>query len=447
VKASRFLPRTAHGALVSGFAALILAGALLLWLPCSHQAGRVGFVDALFTATSAVCVTGLIVVETGSAWTTFGQVVILVLIQAGGLGVMTVATIAFRIFRRRLSLTSQAAVQDSLLQRNSATEFRKLFRQILKITVAVEMAGAILIFVSIRDDLPTGAAIGSACFHSVSAFCNAGFSLNPDSLVGWRDSPLLLLTIMTLIVVGGLGHVAISEIAGRCRRGRAPRPSLSFHTRLVLFVSCALILVGWVGLGLLERPAGDLSTRDLVTGGLFQSVSARTAGFNTWDIGALTPAALALLVFLMFVGGSPGSCAGGVKTTTLTIWLASLWSRLRGRKTVRLLDRRVPRVLVERAGLLIGLAVMWNFFGFLLLLVTEYGGGGPGPGEVLFEQVSAFGTVGLSTGLTPGLTLGGKLWIVLTMFVGRLGPLTLATFGTRNGAPRVKYPEARILIG
>jgi trk system potassium uptake protein TrkH len=316
----------------------------------------------------------------------------------------------------------------------------------------VEVIGAVLIYLSLRGQVPLPEAVGSACFHSVSAFCNAGFSPCSDSLVSWRGNPLLMGTVMLLITLGGLGHVVIREVIARLRhlcsrRGHREARRLPYHVRVVLLTSALLILVGWIGLVVLDGPASGESFADRVGVGLFQSVSARTAGFNTVAIGALPPAALLLLVFLMFVGGSPASCAGGIKTTTLAIWIATLRSRLRGGEEVRLLGRRIPALIVKRVGLLVGLALLWNFVGLLLLTVTE---GGERPAileQALFEQVSAFGTVGLSTGLTPGLSAVGKVWIALTMFVGRLGPLTLATWSVRNGRPRVKHPDGRILVG
>jgi trk system potassium uptake protein TrkH len=289
-------------------------------------------------------------------------------------------------------------------------------------------------------------------FHSVSAFCNAGFSLYSDSLASWTGNPLFIATVAVLVIAGGLGHVVLEELSARLRRvtpdgSTREARGLSCHSRLVLVGSLTLLLLGWIGLALTSSSPGGMPGGERLGGSLFQSVSARTAGFSTWEIGSLSPAALLLLVFLMFVGGSPASCAGGIKTTTFAVWLAGIRSKLKGTDDVSLMGRTVPAGVTARAGLLVGLAVVWNFLGLLVLTTSERQGRPAVVQEALFEQVSAFGTVGLSTGLTPGLTTIGKLWIALTMFVGRLGPLTLATWMTRNGAVRVKYPEGRILIG
>jgi trk system potassium uptake protein TrkH len=428
--------------LVGAFAVIILAGTVALWAPFSHVPGRVGLLDALFTSTSAVCVTGLVVVDTGRDFTPVGQAIILVLIQAGGLGVMTFAVLLLRILGRRLPISSQAAVQDSFFQRDSAAEFGRLFGQILRMTVVIELVGAAVIFSRLAPHRGSGEALGSALFHSVSAFCNAGFSLYRDSLTGFRHDLILMGTVSFLIVLGGAGHIAIQDLWGaglrRLRRDRTGR--ISLNTRLVVGTSLLLIAVGAVLL-LLTGSGGGMPEA------LFQSITARTAGFNTVGIGALPAASLLVLSLLMFVGGSPASCAGGIKTTTAAVWLARLVALVRGRTDVTILGRRIPRDLLRRVSRLVGLAVVWNLAGLLLLLTVGRTEKPPTLSEAVFEQVSAFGTVGLSTGLTGELSVAGRLWIVLTMFVGRLGPLTVATWAVRSGRPRIRHAEARVLIG
>lgn len=438
--------------LVGGFAAVIVLGTGLLLLPWSQTRGEVGVVDALFTATSAVCVTGLIVVDTGTAFTRFGQVVILVLIQVGGLGIMTFAALAFLMLGRRLSLASQAALHDAFFQRDLGVEFKKKFLQILLLTFSVELAGMLLIFLALLwRQVPLGPAWFSALFHAVSAFCNAGFSIYKDNLMGLRGCPVIMATVMSLIVLGGLGHMVLLEL-WQARQTLLVKPlagirSFSTHSRVVLRTTFGLILIGWLGLLVLGLTPGETTWGLKLSTALFQSITARTAGFNTVEIGVLPLASLLLLVLLMFIGGSPGSCAGGVKTTTLAISLAEFRAKLKGEEQVVLLDRRVPRPILDRTLVLVRLSVLWNLLGVLLLLTTEAGRPGVGLHDVLFEQISAFGTVGLSTGLTEKLSVVGRLWLTATMFVGRLGPLTIALGLLPTTHLHVKYPEGRIMIG
>lgn len=439
--------------LIGGFAGVILVGTLLLLLPWSQTKGEVGLVDALFTATSAVCVTGLIVVDTSTAYTLFGQVVIAALIQVGGLGIMTFAALAYLMLGRRLSLASQAALHDAFFQRDLGIEFKKKFLQILLITASIELAGILLIFLALLwRQVPVMDALFSAFFHSISAFCNAGFSIYKDSLIGLRDSPVIMTTIMSLIVLGGLGHMVLSELLhhGKNRlSGSVPAgpQSLSTHTRVVLRMTIALIILGCVGLLILGLTSSESTWGIKISSALFQSVTSRTAGFNTVDIGVMPLSSLLLLVLLMFIGGSPGSCAGGIKTTGLAITLAEFKARLKGEDQVVMLDRRVSKPILDRTMVLIRMSILWNILGLLLLLYTETGRPGVGFHDVLFEQISAFGTVGLSTGLTDKLTVIGRLWITATMFVGRLGPLTLAMGVLPAIHTHVKYPEGRIMIG
>jgi trk system potassium uptake protein TrkH len=439
--------------LIGGFAGVILVGTLFLLLPWSQTKGEVGFIDALFTSTSAVCVTGLVVVDTGAAYTLFGQTVIVALIQIGGLGIMTFAALAYLMLGRRLSLASQAALQDAFFQRDLGIEFKRRFFQILLITASIELVGILLIFLALLwRQAPVVQALFSAFFHSISAFCNAGFSIYKDNLIGLRDSPVIMTTVMSLIVLGGVGHMVLSELVHHSRNrlsGSAPAGpnSLSTHTRVVLRTTLALIAIGWLGLVILGLTAAETTWGMKLSTALFQSITARTAGFNTVDIGFMPLASLLLLTLLMFIGGSPGSCAGGVKTTALAISLAEFKAKLKGEEQVVILDRQVPKVILDRTMVLIRLSVLWNLLGVLLLLYTETGRPGVGLHDVLFEQISAFGTVGLSTGLTDKLTVIGRLWITATMFVGRLGPLTIA-MGVLPAIPtHVKYPEGRIMIG
>lgn len=442
--------RVPENLLVGGFGAVILLGAVVLTLPVS---GQVGFLDALFTSTSAVCVTGLVVVDTAVAFTLFGKTAIMLLIQIGGLGIMTFAALFFQFLGKRLSLKSRMVLESSFFQQDIGIEFSRLFKQILGLTALTELAGMALILAALLwRAAPPLEAMYSALFHSVSAFCNAGFSTYSDNLVGVRGSHLLLGTIMVLIVMGGLGHVVVRELWERARMRLNARESktrtrfLSLHARIVLLATAALIVAGTVGLLVFGLTPDEITPGEKWSGALFQSITARTAGFNSVDIGRLPPASLLLITLLMFVGGSPASCAGGIKTTALVVFLADLRAKLRGDFEVRLFNRRVPEDMIKRVILLCSLAALWNLVGVFVLLVLE-AGKGMALQDLLFEQVSAFGTVGLSTGVTGRLSPAGKLWIIATMFIGRLGPLTLAVWALPRKTLHVQYPEGRILIG
>jgi trk system potassium uptake protein TrkH len=445
--------RLPEAILVGSFAGVILMGALLLRLPWSQRT-PVGFLDALFTSTSAVCVTGLIVVDTATAFTPFGQTVIMLLIQAGGLGIMTFAAIAFQFLGKRLSLKSQAVLHGSFFQQDVGVNFRRIFQQILWLTAITELVGATLLFLALWPRSPHLAAdLFSSVFHAISAFCNAGFSIYTDNCMQKGLSLLFTGTIMGLIVLGGLGHMVVHEVwqkvwgslPGRAKAADTRR--LSAHSRVVLWATAFLILGGACGLLILGLTAAETTWGAKIEAALFQSITARTAGFNTVDIGRLPQASLLLLIILMFIGGSPASCAGGIKTTAFAISLAELRARMRGETEVNLLNRRIPKETLSRVSILIRLAVLWNIVGFFLLLVTEAKQPGMGMHNIIFEQISAFGTVGLSTGITDKLSVIGRIWIIATMFVGRLGPLTLAIWFFPAKQINVLCPEGRIMIG
>jgi trk system potassium uptake protein TrkH len=437
--------------LFGGFAFVILIGAILLTTPWAAHPGKVSFVDALFTSTSAVCVTGLAVVDTGSDFTFLGQVIIVILIQLGGLGIMTFAALAFQMLGRRMSLQSQAVLQDTLFQRDMANQFSLAFRTIIALTFAIEGLGIILLFFFLFQSMDPAQALFSAIFHSVSAFCNAGFSLRSDNLVGLKDNYGVLFVIMTLIVLGGLGFSVLHEIWSGLRgssigRSVAKSRTFSLHSRVVLWVSTVLVVGGTlllIGFGLTPN---ENSWAEKIVGGLFQSVTARTAGFNSVDIGKLPSTSIFILIILMFIGGSPGSCAGGVKTSSVAIYCARLVAGLRGKRDVQLGERRLPHELVSKTDILMALALFWNIIGVLILLTTESKLKVDSL-SLIFEQVSAFGTVGLSTGLTPNLSVYGKLWLVSTMFIGRLGPLSIALWMVPKTTVRVRYPEGTVMIG
>ena len=423
----------------------------MLWSPLCRQEMNISFVDALFTSTSAVCVTGLTVVDTGKDFNRTGQSVIMLLIQTGGLGVMTFAGLAFQILGMRMSLRSEAVLHDTFFQRHVGEEFGSAFKTILLLTGLIEGVGVVLLLGALYPKMELSDAAFSATFHSISAFCNAGFSLHSDNLVGLNGNEFFLFTIMVLIVLGGLGYTVVHEIyqaLGRMVRRReiVSVQSLSFHARIVVAITLVLILAGAGFLIFFGIGAEQLSRGDLIVNALFQSVTARTAGFNSVDIGRLPSASLLILIILMFVGGSPGSCAGGIKTTSAAILWARFVSGLRGQREVNLRGRMIPHDLVSRADLLIALALIWNLVGVFFLFSFE-SGLKVDTLSLIFEQVSAFGTVGLSTGITPDLSAAGKLWLCATMFVGRLGPLTIALWMIPSDNLKIRYPRGTVMIG
>ncbi len=440
--ASRITPSQV---LVLGFATLIFLGAMVLMLPVSSASGQwTNFIDALFTATSAVCVTGLVVVDTGSFWSPFGQVVVLLLIQIGGLGIMTVSTLFFFLIGKRITLRERLVMQESLGGGTLAGLVR-LTREVLLVTLVVETLGTAFLTGRWALDYPLGQALYLGVFHAVSAFNNAGFDLFGSSLVGYVDDAVTILTVGGLIIAGGLGFTVILELWHR-RRGQR----LSLHAKLVLAVTAGLILAGALLIFLFEasnpRTMGPLSFRGRLLAAFFHSVTPRTAGFNSLVTGNLREATLLLTIILMFIGASPASTGGGIKTSTFGTLLLAIRATIRGDSEPLAFGRRIPRGTVQRA-LAITLMAGALVLGITtVLLLTE----GSHLLETLFEVTSAFGTVGLSTGLTPRLSPEGRLLISLTMYIGRVGPLTLAYSLVQAATRRrtgICYPEDRVMVG
>ncbi len=442
--------------LVGTFLGLIAVGAVLLSLPQATPAGeeRLAPLDAVFMATSAVCVTGLSTISGGSAsLSRFGQTVVIVLVQIGGLGVMTFGVLGMQLLRRRLSFSSQAAVETALFQARVKGGFRGTFWRIVLVVFACELLGTLMLWFDIAQyDADLGRSLFDAAFMAISAFCNAGFSVYADSVMRFNDDPLFLITVMSLIFVGGVGHVVLIELLGRVKsfvlRRPPPKLRLTLHSRVVLRSSLLLIGGGAAALLLIDVGWGGATWWQIAPHALFQSVTARTAGFNTVDIGALPIPAMLVLIALMFVGGAPASCAGGIKTTSLAVWVGRVRGGLTGRSETRVLDRVVPPEVTRRAAQVIAIAALWNFVGVMVLATSETMANPElGLQDVVFEQVSAFATVGLSTGLTTELSMVGKVWITLSMFVGRLGPLTIAVAVLRTPHTYVTYPNEGVMIG
>ncbi len=447
----RALQTTPERLLLLSFGFLILIGTYLLSLPAAAAGDTpAAWHEALFTAASAACVTGLVVVDTGTYFSLFGQWVILALIQAGGLGIMTLSTAAALLLGRRLGFGQRRALQ-SLLEQDSAQLLRRTIRFIVIMTFSIEAAG--FLFLWIYWWIESGGMASSAylaIFHAVSAFCNAGFTLFTDSLIGFRDSLWVHLCIGALIIAGGLGFMVISDLGRRevwhsLRAGRWP--ALSLHTRLVLMSSAGLLLVGTLVIFFVEfdNTLAGLPLREKALASAFQSVTLRTAGFNTIDIAAVKPATLLVMILWMWVGASPGSTGGGVKISTVVVLILLFRSLLRGRPQVEVFGRTIGGETVNKAiavALVSGIVVA-VFFSLFLSLEPDLGFD-----RLLFESVSAFGTVGLSTGVTPQLGLTARVLMVFLMLAGRIGPLTLAlAVGRSRAVIPVHYPEGKIIVG
>jgi trk system potassium uptake protein len=436
---------------VLSFALLILAGAILLWLPFSAGKDHLSFVDALFSSASAVCVTGLAVVDIGKDLSFPGQIVTLVLFQIGGLGIITFSVVVFGMMGRGISFRGREIVQSTFLH-TPRRDFIVIVRGVLRLTFLIEALGTLLLFIRFAQDFPPATAFFHALYNAVSAFNNCGYSLFSDNLMAYRGDWLVNLTVMALIVLGGIGFIVQYEVIALMR---GTLQKLSLHTKIVLLTTGALIVAGALLFYLFE--AGQIlkgtSWQTQLLDSLFQSISPRTAGFNTVDIGKLTNETILVMIILMFIGASPGSTGGGIKTTSFTLLLLIIWNRMKGSHHVNVMNRRIPREILGRTIAIIFAAA------FSIVLITSvllFFGGGDGLApdqsrhlfvEYLFETVSAFGTVGLSMGVTPKLNDIQKLAIVLMMFAGRVGPLTLAFSWFSVGRKEIKYAEESIMVG
>lgn len=431
---------------VGSFLAVIILGTFLLTLPVATVDGRgLSVVNAIFTATSATCVTGLIVVDTGRFFTLFGQLVILALIQVGGLGVMTFSTFFLGILGRRLSLRGKIVVQDAL-NYYEMSSLLELVKYILIFTFVLESLGTLLLSFAFcpREGMR---GVYTAFFHAISAFCNAGFSLFSDSLMGYRGNLVVNFTVMGLIVLGGIGFPVLLDLYNRFFRFRDRSHKLKFQTKLVLKVTAFLVVLGALCIFFFEafNLLAGLPWKEKILASLFQSVTPRTAGFNTLDIGAMREVTLFFIMLLMFIGASPGGTGGGIKTTTAVIVFFTIRSIIREEKEVNIMGRTVPGQIVSKAFAVFFLSLALLVFSILFLLLFQ-------PKMPLirlaFEAVSAFGTVGLSTGVTPALSVPSKLLLSVVMLAGRVGPLTLVlAMAHRETPPDIKYPEAQVMVG
>ncbi|MDD5492000.1 MAG: TrkH family potassium uptake protein [bacterium] len=440
---------TPHKVLAIGFASLILLGALLLTMPFANARGEAtSFIDALFTSTSAICVTGLVTVDTATHYSFWGKSIILLLIQIGGLGYITLATMMFLLFNKQLSIKDKLNIQEGVNQ-YSLADLGSFVKYIVKITLLIEGLATLILTIHWSREFPVKDAFGHALFHCVSAFCNAGFSTFSSNLSHYSTDVVVNLTITSLIIIGGLGFIVISEI-----HNYRQRKKISIHTRMALKITALLLLVGTLVILVLEykNPAimASLPLDQKVLVSYFQAVTPRTAGFNTVNFGLMQPATLFFVIMLMFIGASPGGTGGGIKTTTFGIMIASIKATLRGKYNVNIYSRKMSGEIVRKSFVLTSIAI------FLVILVTM----GLAIIEkqdflrILFEVVSAFGTVGLSAAPAGNISLSGyfsdlgKLLIAITMYFGRVGPLTLGiAIMEAKGHELYTYAEEKVLIG
>ena len=438
--------------MVIGFAIVILIGAILLSMPISTQNGEsIGFLDALFTSTSAVCVTGLIAVDTSTYWSFFGQLIIITLIQIGGLGFMTVTTLFSLIIKKRINLKERLLIQESLNQID-LSGLVKLTRYILLTTFFIEGTGALLLSTVFIPQFGILNGIWYSIFHAISAFCNAGFDLmgvvsGPfSSLTYYVNNFTITITISLLIILGGIGFPVILDVIRNKKLSK-----LTIHSKVVLFSTIVLIAFGMLFILLLEynnpNTLGKLGFGGKILASLFQSITIRTAGFNTIDLAAMRESSIFVMIILMFIGASPASTGGGIKTTTIATLILTVKSFILEKQDIEVCKRRISETTVKKSlGIfLIGITIV--VMGTLIISITD-------PDfsllEVEFEVVSAIATVGLSIGGSPNLSVLGKIFIMLFMFMGRVGSLTifmaLASRGVKNNPP-IRYPEGKIIVG
>ncbi len=426
--------------MLGSFALAILAGALLLFLPVA-AVHKISFIDALFTATSAVCVTGLTVLDTGKDFTLFGQIVILFLIQIGGLGIMTFSVFFLLFLKEKVPLKTKIAVKSTLS--GNYFDVSYLIKNIFLVTMVIELSGALLLFIYFMlHHFSVSNALLFSLFHSVSAFCNAGFALFSDSLIGFQTNWFVNIVIMLLIILGGIGFTVYLDIIEK---------RLSLHTKIVLSVSLFLIFIGTFFIFVVEYNNGlsglNFGNKFLVS--LFQSVTTRTAGFNTIDLNDFKDVTLIIMMLLMFIGASPGSCGGGVKTTTFTIFIMTLFSTSQGKDYINLFNRTISKEAIFKSFAVMLVAITFLLLGILGLSVFD-----PTPMNrsdflsATFEAFSALGTVGLSLGYTKKLSVYAKIVTIMLMFLGRVGPLTLV-MGLRYKHRKAvyKFAEENIMIG
>jgi trk system potassium uptake protein len=435
---------------VFSFAVFIMFGTLALWLPYSASHKSLRFVDALFTSASAVCVTGLTSIDIGKDLSFAGQIITMVLFQVGGLGIITFSIVLFALMGRGISFKGREIAQSTFLH-TPRRDFFLIVKKVLLYTFVIEGIGAIFLFHRFSYDFPPGPAFYHAVYNAISAFNNCGYSLFSDNLVRYQSDVIVNITIMGLIILGGIGFIVQYEVLAKLR-GREKK--LSIHTRIVLITTASLILIGAGCFYFMElNNVLKLATmKTAILSSFFQSVVPRTAGFNTVDIGILTNSTILVLIILMFIGASPGSTGGGVKTTSFALLLLLIINRIKGNENVNVANRTIPSEVIERTISIIFASAFCICLITSILLLFSSSSSAPVSSryqfvEYLFETVSAFGTVGLSMNLTPKLNDVQKYAIIIMMFIGRVGPLTLAFAWYSARKKGITYAEESVMVG
>lgn len=432
-----------------GYLMVVLLGTFLLMLPAASRNGKgIDFLSALFTATSATCVTGLVVVDTATQWTLLGQIIILVMIQIGGLGFMTMGVLLAMFLRKRISLRARGILQESMNSMQMGGIVR-LTRMVIKGTLLLEGVGAVLLTIRFIPVFGIAKGIFYGIFHSISAFCNAGFDLmgrysgEYSSFTGFYDDVIINFVFMFLIIAGGIGFFVWSDL----KKNTIHWKKYMLHTKVTLFSTILLLISGTVLFFVFENNnlLSGMNGGEKVLAAAFSSVTARTAGFNTIDTGGLTSASKLLTMLLMFIGGSPGSTAGGIKTVTAMVLVAYVWSNLRASKGVNVFHRRLDDDVIRKASNVVVISLLMAIVAVIYICFIQ-------PAlpveDVMFEVFSAIGTVGMSTGLTRELSAGSRILIILLMYCGRIGSMSFAlSFTERKKVAPVQLPVEKIMIG
>ncbi|BBA51954.1 TrkH family potassium uptake protein [uncultured Fusobacterium sp.] len=431
--------------LILGFLFAILLGTFILMMPFSLREGeKLNFLSSLFTIVSAVCVTGLTVVDVSKVFSPAGDLVIIFFIQLGGLGVMTFSSILFLAMGKRMTFYERELLKE---ERNadSSGEISSFIKKLLLTVFVIESIGAIILTWEFAKEMPINKAVFYGIFHSISAFCNAGFALFSNNLEAYKANPIINLTIGYLITLGGIGFAVITSVIMVIRRGI---DRFNLTSKVAIIISVILTFGGMILFFILEysNPAtlGDLNFIQKILASYFQSVTLRTAGFNTIPLGELRNSTIFMCCILMFIGASPGSTGGGIKTTTFGVILFYVIGIVKKKENVEIFNRRLDWEIMNRALAILVLALTYVSAVIMLMLIAE----SFSPEEIVFEVISAFGTVGLTLGITPDLTTFSKLLLIFTMFVGRLGPMTFAlAIGETKKKALSKYPKENILVG
>lgn len=438
--------------LILSFITVILFGSILLMQPFSLSGKSLSFVNSLFTATSATCVTGLVVVPTGSFFSLTGQIIILLLIELGGIGVMSFSVLFLFFLKGKFGIGSREMIQETLSFFDTV-DLSSLLKSVFIFTITIEAIGAVILAARFAFDMPLSQAIYAGIFHSISAFCNAGFGIFDDSLVTYRSDIVVNTVISLLIFLGGIGFIVLYELKSMAGK-KFSLNNLSLHSRITIKISLFLWLIGGIFIFIFENNVSmkgmDLGTKILAS--LFQSVTARTAGFNTVDLYTFSMPSLFFIITLMFIGASPASTGGGVKTTSIAVLVAFIKGRILNSKNVNIGYSTLAFKIISKAIVVIVFAVTIIVVASFILTIIElkhipFNANGDRFLQIFFEVVSAFGTVGLSTGITPDFTVLGRLVLIFLMLAGRVGPLTIATAIGSKDLKDIKYAEDNILIG